>query len=70
MSDARFPVKMAGRVPVVETPEEIDITNAGQFREALLACTAPLLKSCASSRSPVSTACFPATATSTGPSAG
>lgn len=40
MSDARFPVRMAGRVPVVETPEEIDITNAGQFREALLACTA------------------------------
>jgi anti-sigma B factor antagonist len=37
MPDARFPVEMTGGVPVVVTPGEIDITNAGQFREALLA---------------------------------
>jgi anti-sigma B factor antagonist len=37
MPDARFPVEMAGRVPVVRAPDELDITNAGQFREALLA---------------------------------
>jgi len=37
MPDASFPVTMAGGVPVVGTPEEIDITNASQFREALLA---------------------------------
>lgn len=37
MPDARFPVETAGGVPVVRAPEEIDITNAGQFREALLA---------------------------------
>jgi anti-sigma B factor antagonist len=37
MADARFPVETADGVPVVRAPEEIDITNAGQFREALLA---------------------------------
>jgi anti-sigma B factor antagonist len=37
MPDASFPVTTAGGVPVVGTPEEIDITNASQFREALLA---------------------------------
>jgi anti-sigma B factor antagonist len=35
MPDAGFPVDMVGGVPVVKAPEEIDITNAGQFREAL-----------------------------------
>ena len=37
MPDARFPVETIGGVPVVRAPEEIDITNAGCFREALLA---------------------------------
>lgn len=36
MPDARFPVEMVGDVPVIRAPEEIDITNASQFREALL----------------------------------
>jgi len=36
MPDARFPVEMIGSVPVVRAPEELDITNASQFREALL----------------------------------
>jgi anti-sigma B factor antagonist len=36
MPDARFPVEMVGGVPVVVTPEEVDITNAAGFREALL----------------------------------
>ena len=35
MPDARFPVEMTGGVPVVVTPEEIDITNAAALREAL-----------------------------------
>ena len=37
MPDARFPVEMIGAVPVVRAPEDIDITNASDFREALLA---------------------------------
>jgi anti-sigma B factor antagonist len=37
MPDARFPVETIGGVPVVRASEEIDITNASQFREALLA---------------------------------
>jgi len=37
MPDARFPVEMIGGVPVVRAPEDIDITNASDFREALLA---------------------------------
>jgi anti-sigma B factor antagonist len=37
MPDASFAVEMTGGVPVVRAPEEIDITNAGSFREALLA---------------------------------
>ena len=37
MPDARFPVEMIGDVPVVRAPEDIDITNASDFREALLA---------------------------------
>ena len=36
MPDARFPVEMVGGVPVVATPEEIDITNADGLRTALL----------------------------------
>ena len=36
MPDGGFPVEMAGGVPVVATPEEIDITNAGELRTALL----------------------------------
>jgi len=37
MPDARFPVEMIGDVPVVRTSEDIDITNASDFRKALLA---------------------------------
>ncbi|HEU5392066.1 MAG TPA: STAS domain-containing protein [Streptosporangiaceae bacterium] len=37
MPDARFPVETIGGVPVVRAPEDIDITNASDFREALLA---------------------------------
>ena len=36
MPDASFPVEMIGGVPVVVTPEEIDITNADGLRAALL----------------------------------
>jgi anti-sigma B factor antagonist len=36
MLDAGFPVEAAGGVPVVAAPEEIDITNAGALRCALL----------------------------------
>jgi hypothetical protein len=36
MPDARFPVETIGGVPVVRAPEEMDITNAGYFRAALL----------------------------------
>jgi anti-sigma B factor antagonist len=36
MPDARFPVETTGGVPVVRGPEDIDITNASDFREALL----------------------------------
>jgi len=36
MPDARFPVEMISGVPVVVTPEEVDITNAGGLRTALL----------------------------------
>jgi anti-sigma B factor antagonist len=39
MPDSGFPVEVAGGVPVVRAPEEIDITNAGQFREAMLTAT-------------------------------
>jgi anti-sigma B factor antagonist len=35
MPDAIFPVHMAGGVPVVSAPEEIDITNADGLRAAL-----------------------------------
>ena len=40
MPDARFPVEMVSGVPVVVTPEEIDITNADGLRAALLEAAA------------------------------
>lgn len=40
MLEASFPVRLAGGLPVVATPEEIDITNAGLLRAALLAAGA------------------------------
>ena len=40
MPDDSFPVEMAGGVPVVAAPEEIDITNAGALRSALLTAAA------------------------------
>jgi anti-sigma B factor antagonist len=40
MLDASFPVRLAGGVPVVAAPEEIDITNAGWLRAALLQASA------------------------------
>jgi anti-sigma B factor antagonist len=36
MLDATFTVALVGGVPVVAAPEEIDITNAGALRSALL----------------------------------
>jgi anti-sigma B factor antagonist len=36
MPETRFPVEMVSSVPVVVTPEEIDITNAAGLRAALL----------------------------------
>jgi anti-sigma B factor antagonist len=35
-TEARFPVQITRGVPVVESPEEIDITNADRLRAALL----------------------------------
>lgn len=40
MSDLSFPVTSSDGLTVVTTPDEIDITNAGLFREALLAAAA------------------------------
>ena len=40
MPDDSFPVEMAGGVPVVAAPEEIDITNAEELRSALLKAAA------------------------------
>ena len=40
MPDDGFPVELVGGVPVVTTPEEIDITNAGRLRSALLEAAA------------------------------
>jgi anti-sigma B factor antagonist len=40
MHDGRFPVELAGGVPVVTAPEEIDITNAPDLRSALLEAAA------------------------------
>ena len=36
MPDAGFPVEMVSGVPVVVTPEEVDITNAARLRGVLL----------------------------------
>ncbi|HEY7146082.1 MAG TPA: STAS domain-containing protein [Streptosporangiaceae bacterium] len=36
MTEPRFPVRITRGVPVVTAPEEIDITNAGALRAALL----------------------------------
>jgi len=41
MPEARFVVEVVGGVPVVTTPEEIDITNAPGLRTALLDAAAP-----------------------------
>jgi anti-sigma B factor antagonist len=44
MTEPGFPVRIAHGVPVVIVPEEIDITNAGALRAALLhaaACPGP-----------------------------
>jgi anti-sigma B factor antagonist len=40
MPDVRFPVDVVQGIPVVATPEEIDITNATELRTALLAASA------------------------------
>jgi anti-sigma B factor antagonist len=40
MQDGRFSVEMVDGVPVVATPEEIDITNAPELRSALLEAAA------------------------------
>jgi anti-sigma B factor antagonist len=39
--EASFPVELAGGVPVVAAPEEIDITNAAGLRAALLQAAGP-----------------------------
>ena len=41
MPEARFVVEVVGGVPVVTTPEEIDITSAPGLRTALLDAAAP-----------------------------
>ena len=40
MPEASFPVVMVSGVPVVTAPEEIDVTNAGRLRSALLEAAA------------------------------
>ena len=40
MPDVRFPVDVVQGIPVVATPEEIDITNATELRNALLEASA------------------------------
>src|ERR1700751_6000779 len=40
MPEDRFPVEIVRGVPVVAAPEEIDITNAGALRSALLTAAA------------------------------
>jgi anti-sigma B factor antagonist len=40
MPEVGFPVEMVGGIPVVAAPEEIDITNAGGLRAALLQAAA------------------------------
>lgn len=41
MTEPGFPVRITRGVPVVIAPEEIDITNAGQLRAALLHAARP-----------------------------
>ena len=40
MPEDGFPVEVIGGVPVVAAPEEIDITNAGALRSALIKAAA------------------------------
>jgi anti-sigma B factor antagonist len=40
MPDARFPVEVVRGIPVVATPDEVDITNATDLRTALLEASA------------------------------
>jgi anti-sigma B factor antagonist len=40
MLEASFVVEVVGGVPVVVTPEEVDITNAASLREVLLGASA------------------------------
>src|SRR5579863_1458392 len=40
MPDVRFPVEVVRGIPVVGTPEEIDITNAPELRTALVEASA------------------------------
>jgi anti-sigma B factor antagonist len=40
MPDVRFPVEVVRGIPVVATPEEVDITNATELRTALLEASA------------------------------
>ena len=40
MHEARFPVEVVDGVAVVTAPEEIDVTNAAELREALLRAAA------------------------------
>ena len=40
MSEASFPVRLEGGIPVIAAPEEIDITTAGLLRTTLLAAGA------------------------------
>jgi hypothetical protein len=40
MQDGEFPVELVSGVPVVGTPEEIDITNAPELRSALMQAAA------------------------------
>ena len=40
MRDGRFPVELISGVPVVATPEEIDISNAPELHSALLEAAA------------------------------
>jgi hypothetical protein len=40
LPEARFTVEVADGVPVVATPEEIDINNAAQMRAALIEAAA------------------------------
>jgi anti-sigma B factor antagonist len=41
MPEVSFPVEAVSSVPVVATPEEIDVTNAARLRSALVEAAAP-----------------------------